>query len=79
MNLDARYKRNDVVYLREDHGKELRKKYKIVEYYLGDIPDEKSQGHVKKIEGKEFSDHNYLIESIEGGTQRTVNESEIED
>jgi hypothetical protein len=76
--LEPRFKRNDLVYLNEDGGKEPRKQYRIVEYYLGDIPDDKSESQGINAIDQPSSDHNYLISTIEGSELRTVNESEIE-
>jgi hypothetical protein len=76
--LEPRFKRNDIVYINEDKGKELRKQHRIVEYYLGDVPGDLTGGQEKKATDHLPSDHNYLISTIEGTELRTVNESEIE-
>lgn len=79
--MEARFKRGDVVYLNEDFGKQFRKKYKVIEFYLGDIPDDLNQAKVikgGKVEGKTNPDHNYMIEPLTDGASRIVVESQIQ-
>jgi hypothetical protein len=73
--MDARFKRGDEVYLLEDRGHMSRTKYKVVEYFLGSIPEP-----FAKFKTKHFAenDHNYMIESVLGGEQRIVSQEEIE-
>jgi len=77
--MDARFKRGDEVYLTEDVGQSSRRKYKIVEYFLGDIPETfaASLSNTKKS-GSYSSDHNYMIEFVSGGGRRIVNEAQIQ-
>ena len=78
--MDAKFKRNDVVYLVADRAKESRPKYRILEYFLGSVPHELGTHkgwHVQTISDDE-SEHNYLIVPVDGGDDRSVNENEIE-
>jgi len=78
--MDAKFKRNDVVYLIADRGKESRPKYKVLEYFLGGVPHEigtHKGWNVQTISDDE-SEHNYLIVPFDGGEDLTVNENEIE-
>jgi hypothetical protein len=77
--MDARFKRGDEVYLTEDRGKPSRSKYKIVEYFLGDIPETFAESLSNAKRSAHYSsDHNYMIELVSGGGQRIVNEADIE-
>ena len=73
--MDARFKRGNEVYLLEDRKNLSRTKYKVVEYFLGNIPEPFAG---LKANSPADSDHNYLIESVSGGKQRIVAQDEIE-
>lgn len=79
--MKPKFKRADVVYLNDDSDREIRTKYKIIEFYLGEIPDDVAESKIHKgriVDGTTNSEYNYMIEPLTDGAGRIVEESEIE-
>ena len=66
--MKPKFNRGDVVFLIEDKSKEFRKKYKIIEIYVGEVLGEVPEN----------SSLDYLIQPLADGIERVVEEDEIE-
>lgn len=66
--MKPKFNQGDVVFLCEDKSNEFRKKYKIIEIYVGEVLGEMPEN----------ASLDYLVQPLTDGIERIVEEGEIE-